>query len=389
VSSTRSSWHTALFGDLVANVNDYFDRDNGPESRVVAGANLSEMGLDITSWGLTSDHDFRPTFKRRFRAGDVLFHSRNTEKVGVPGFDGVTGEKIFVLRSKDEQRLLQTFLPWLMLAPASRAYIGRSLAGSVNKFLNWTPLARFEFDLPPIDEQREIAKLLWASERATRSLEPLEAALNAERRRIMLREFSRIRRDWPLERMAQLGDVQLGRQRAPKYMTGRYFRRYLRVVNVLDGRLDLRDVEEMDFDERDFERYCLRPGDLLVTEGDIVSPMNVGRCVVFRGEIEDCCFQNTLIRFRVGQRITPTFAQAALQDARHRGVLAAVASTTTVTHLGAKRFGTVEIPVPPPDVQHATVAKLETFDRALALLEGQRSRSGTLGRALRREMLEE
>src|SRR4051794_38813553 len=105
--SSGVSWQRLRFTEVGANVNEYFDREHGPESRVVAGQNIGEDRLSILSWSLTTDHDFRPTFKRKFRAGDVLFHSRNIAKVGVPEFDGVTGEKVFVLRSKDEARLLQ------------------------------------------------------------------------------------------------------------------------------------------------------------------------------------------------------------------------------------------------------------------------------------------
>ena len=74
---------------------------------------------------------------------------------------------------------------------------------------------------------------------------------------------------WTRDRIANLGNVQLGRQRAPKYTTGKFNKPYLRVVNVLDGRLDLRDVEMMDFNDRDFARYSLQLDDILITEGDL------------------------------------------------------------------------------------------------------------------------
>ena len=118
----------------------------------------------------------------------------------------------------------------------------------------------------------------------------------------------------------------------------------------------------MDFDEHDFAKYHLEHGDILITEGDITSPYNVGRSAVFRGEIENCCFQNTLIRFRAGSLLIPEFAQAALQNAFHRGVFAAVASTTTVIHLGAQRFGAVRLPVPPISKQESVCEELAQMD---------------------------
>ena len=42
----------------------------------------------------------------------------------------------------------------------------RELDGlAVNPYVNWRDLAAYEFDLPPLDEQRRIADLLWAVER--------------------------------------------------------------------------------------------------------------------------------------------------------------------------------------------------------------------------------
>lgn len=35
-------------------------------------------------------------------------------------------------------------------------------SGSVNFFINWSTLAKYEFELPPVSEQKKLADLLWA-----------------------------------------------------------------------------------------------------------------------------------------------------------------------------------------------------------------------------------
>ncbi len=72
---------------------------------------------------------------------------------------------------------------------------------------------------------------------------------------------------------------------------------YLRAANVTWNGISLDDVKEMNFDDRDFETYRLEPGDLLLNEAS-GSPNEVGKPAIWRGEIEDCCFQNTLLRLR-------------------------------------------------------------------------------------------
>ena len=157
-------WDKVAFGALVTNINDYFNPAEDEVSRYLAGEHIDERDLAVRRWGMTNDDAFPPTFKRIFEAGDVLFHSRNPEKVVQPDFNGVTGEKLFVLRTKDSSVLLQDLVPYLLLTDRFADYVRRTRSGSVNKFLNWTPLSKYEFALPPIDEQRRIATLLRAAE---------------------------------------------------------------------------------------------------------------------------------------------------------------------------------------------------------------------------------
>lgn len=163
VISNKAGWTRVAFGDVVRNINDYFDRDNDEPTRYIAGEHVDEGQLKVRRWGMTDDDFFPPTFKRKFNAGDALFHSRNIKKVAVPDFDGVTGEKLFVLRSKDERVLSQDFLGFLLSSEVFRDYAERNWSGSVNKFFNWKPLSKFEFQLPPIQEQARQVEVLQSS----------------------------------------------------------------------------------------------------------------------------------------------------------------------------------------------------------------------------------
>lgn len=86
---------------------------------------------------------------------------------------------------------------------------------------------------------------------------------------------------WRWASVDMVGEVLLGRQRAPQYLTGRFSRPYLRVANVKDDVLDLSDIATMDFDPEHFEKYRLTPGDILVSEGqspELVGHIVSGRC---------------------------------------------------------------------------------------------------------------
>jgi type I restriction enzyme S subunit len=101
---------------------------------------------------------------------------------------------------------------------------------------------------------------------------------------------------WEWVQVQQVGQVQLGRQRAPEYHEGENMVPYLRVANVFEERIDTRDVKEMHFSERAYQKYKLEEGDILLNEGQSLEL--VGRPAMYWGTPPDCCFQNTLIRFR-------------------------------------------------------------------------------------------
>jgi type I restriction enzyme S subunit len=304
---------------------------------------LEPGSLHVRSWGNVADGT---TFTRRCRPGQVLFGKRRAyqRKVAVAEFEAVVSGDIYVLAPKDTRRLLPELLPFLCLSERFFQHAVGTSAGSLSPRTNWSSLASFEFDLPPLDQQCRIAEILWAVDEVRQAFEKSTQAAATVCRAKMQCTFSN--GEYPTVTIRESGDVQLGRQRAPKYQSGKFTKPYLRVANVFDGFIDYGDILEMDFDERDLQTYILRPGDILLNEGQ--SRELVGRCAIYDGKLQECCFQNTLIRYRAGDKVLTEYAFAFFQHSFHTGVFAAISSqTTSIAHLGADRFGKLRIPIPP------------------------------------------
>jgi len=71
---------------------------------------------------------------------------------------------------------------------------------------------------------------------------------------------------------------------------------YLRVANVQDGYLDLRQIKTIEVLPTDREKYKLLLGDILYTEGG--DKDKLGRGTIWKNEIEDCIHQNHIFRAR-------------------------------------------------------------------------------------------
>lgn len=110
-----------------------------------------------------------------FTAGQILFVTRNPhlKKCSIADFDGICSEKTFVIETKDESILTQEYLAIIMQSDDFWNYCEENKSGGVNYFLNWSTLADYEFELPPIKQQLEIAQKVMSAYRLKQSYKKL------------------------------------------------------------------------------------------------------------------------------------------------------------------------------------------------------------------------
>ncbi|MEI7700632.1 MAG: N-6 DNA methylase [Planctomycetia bacterium] len=158
----KSKWKRVKLGDVAVRDAGKIEPDGTTVHRWVAADHIDERDIHVRRWSDTTDPLFPPTFRFTFNAGNVLLHSRNPKKVVIPRFDGITGEKLFVLKARDKEVLREDFLAFVLMSSHFSAWVRQWMSGSVNKFLNWSAFEQFEFVLPPLEQQRRIAEILWA-----------------------------------------------------------------------------------------------------------------------------------------------------------------------------------------------------------------------------------
>ncbi len=99
---------------------------------------------------------------------------------------------------------------------------------------------------------------------------------------------------WKLGRVDSVFQIQQGKQVSKKNRVGDNQGPFLRTKNVFWDRLDLSDLDQMHFSEKEERRLELKEGDLLLCEGG-----DIGRTAMWDGQLERCYYQNHLHRLRV------------------------------------------------------------------------------------------
>lgn len=121
---------------------------------------IDSQNLIVSRWG----SEIAPKGEKLLmKKGDVLFGKRRAyqKKVAIAPFDGIFSAHGMVLRPNEEV-VDKDFFPMFI---SSDYFLDAAIAisvGSLSPTINWKDLARLEFDLPPIEEQRKLAEVLWS-----------------------------------------------------------------------------------------------------------------------------------------------------------------------------------------------------------------------------------
>lgn len=134
---------------------------------------LTPEEITLTSWDDGSDN----TFTKMFHKGDVLFGRRRAylKKAAVAPFDGICSGDITVIAAKTNH-LLPDLLPFTIQNDALFNFAVEKSAGSLSPRVKWEHLKNYEFDLPDLEKQRELAELLWTMDATKKSYQRLITA---------------------------------------------------------------------------------------------------------------------------------------------------------------------------------------------------------------------
>lgn len=165
---THNTWKIVKFGDVVRHIRDTVpDRTKWTFDRYISGEHIDNAEIRITRSSLVEGNEevIGSAFHTRFKPSHVLYVTRRAylRKGGMVDFEGVCSNVTFVLEAQKEH-LLQSLLPFIIQTEDFVRHATNNSHGSTNPFLNWKDIAKYEFPLPQIEEQKNLSELLWSIE---------------------------------------------------------------------------------------------------------------------------------------------------------------------------------------------------------------------------------
>ena len=137
---------------------------------IVGLEHLVPGDLSLTQW----DEGVETTFTKEFKKGHMLFGRRRAylKKAAIAPFDGICSGDIIVIEAIPG-KMNPSLLPFIIQNDLLFDYAVGNSAGSLSPRVKWESLREYEFELPAIEEQDELVRILEAAYRTRKCYQAL------------------------------------------------------------------------------------------------------------------------------------------------------------------------------------------------------------------------
>ncbi|MEU9463395.1 restriction endonuclease subunit S [Streptomyces sp. NPDC048312] len=312
------------------------------------------------------------------RPGDLLMTRANTEALVGLACIAETPPPRLMLSDKtlrlvvDEGVADPAFVSLALLRPAVRNQVRAMATGTSAGMKNISQRQIRQLRVPraSLEQQRRIVAVHAAFERRIGALEQVLGKLDLAREALSSQALSESQRaGWRVSSLDEVATVAAGVTLGSEPVgEGTVELPYLRVANVMDGRIDTSDVKSVRILQAQRERFALRKGDLLLTEGGDLDKL--GRGAVWDGRINVCLHQNHVFRVRCGAQMSPDFLALYASSIEGRAYFQRVGKqTTNLASINSTQVRKMPVPVPPVEEQDQLLGPIRVVRGRIAVIE--------------------
>lgn len=360
----KKSWKKVTFGEVCRNLNlAVQDPAKAGIERYVGLEHIEAGNLHVTTWGNVAEGT---TFTKTFKPGHVLFGKRRPylKKAAVADFDGICSGDILVFEA-NEKIIDQRLLPFVVSSDRFFDLAIQTSAGSLSPRTKFQDLAKFEFLLPPKDQQAKLAELLWSSDDVVERYSVLELALQKTIKTFIdlnLKLDKSTSKQW---QCVELKDCLIGKPQyganssAVPYQENKP--RYIRITDIDDeGRLIQGEKVTTELD--DYSNYLLMGGDFLFAR----TGNTVGKTYLYTEEDGCAVYAGYLIRCVIDkQKLMPEFLALFCKSSMYDDFKVKSVKVGAQPNINAEQYANMLIPAAPLNQQRKIVDEYGKIDKEL------------------------
>ena len=353
------------------------DKDNLP---IVGLEHLIPQQIQLTEWSNDADN----TFTKVFYKGDILFGRRRAylKKAALAPFDGICSGDITVI-APIENKIIPELLPFIIQNDAFFDYAVEKSAGSLSPRVKWEHLKNYEFELPDLEEQKKLAKILWAAEETKQAYKKLLQKTDDMVKAKFEEIFSVCSKKVKIEDACQVfidGDWIENKDQSENGI------RLIQTGNIGNGIYLEKDERARFINEQTFKRLkCseVLPNDILISR----LPDPIGRaCVIpyFIGRAitaVDC----TIIRLR--DAVLPEYFIGFTLSNMYQRQINTCETGSTRKRISRKNLGSIILPLPSLEIQGKYVQFSQQVEQSKQQLQKSLDSLNTMTKALINENL--
>lgn len=374
--------------------------------RYVGLEHLDPESLHIRRWGVPGDVTGEKIVVRK---GDIIFGKRRAyqRKVAIADFDCICSAHAMVLQPK-EGVVIRELFPFFL---QSDIFMNRAVqisVGGLSPTINWKDLAGQEFPLPPIEEQRRIAGVLWVAEDVIVKNEALVAALEKYKNAILSQVFDDgkillninnkkneakiVAQDGC--QIKKLGDISKEKManglfvNKDKFGDGNLFFNVVNVYkNITLSKQNEHSLDRVKCSKQEIKKYSLHNDDLIFVRSSLKKE-GIGQCCIVKDTSEPIIYDCHLIRVRVNEKIAqPLYLAYYFNSKKGKAELIKRSKSTTMTTLDQGDLSDVRVRLPPLDRQIKLSTVFSAIDDTIAAARASVEASKALKMRLINEFL--
>ncbi|MBC8552836.1 MAG: restriction endonuclease subunit S [Candidatus Brocadiales bacterium] len=382
----KSSWTLTKLGDLAKDISKRVDNPGKSEyDRFVGLGNFVSGDIKIITWETTEN---LASSAKAFQTGDILFARRNAylRRASLVDFDGCCSGDAFVLR-ENHDKVVPGFLAFLMNSNALWYFANSNAAGTMSKRVKWRDLAKYEFLLPPKDQQAQLAELLWAMdeliEREILSFSKYVQFLKRFLFDSVSGKLSNNLPNWKEYLFGSLGESFGGLSGKSKndFGEGSPFINYMNVFR--NSKIDPLKVDYVKIVEGENQNE-VRYGDILIT-GSSETPEEVGMASVVLNMLEGYYLNSFCFGFRLNDfnTLLPEYARFLMRGEKVRKFMFKHAQGSTRFNLSKTTVKEkLRIVLPGISEQKEITKKLDLMENNISVFEANIARTKALQKSI-------